>query len=281
MRKAVLLLLALFVTACTSVPPGYVGVVVNQYGTERGVSAYPIRTGRVMYNPWTEDVYRFPTYQQNVVWTAGKDEGSPTDESITINSIEGAVVNFDVALSVAFEADSVPKIFVRFRQDDDHIVRVYVRALVRDAFSRTASRMPVVDLFGKGKQTLIDSATAIVRQTLDPLGIHVVQVSLIGRMRVDPKVDASINAVLTAAQKAIEAQNKIVEATAIAEQLVRTARGDSSAVVTRAQGQAQANRLLQASLTGALLDQQAIAKWNGVLPTVTSGNVPFISLPKP
>lgn len=47
--------------------------------------------------------------------------------------------------------------------------------------------------------------------------------------------------------------------------------------VAQAQGQAQAQKLLQASLTPQIIQLKAVDKWNGVLPQVTgSGAVPFI-----
>lgn len=60
----------LSLTGCgTTIPAGEVGIKVNQWGKKRGVQDYPILTGRVMFNPITEDVIKFPTYRQNRVWT--------------------------------------------------------------------------------------------------------------------------------------------------------------------------------------------------------------------
>ena len=48
-----------------------------------------------------------------------------------------------------------------------------------------------------------------------------------------------------------------------------------------AKAQAEANRLLTGSLNQTLVNYRAVDKWNGVLPTVTSGATPFIDLRKP
>ncbi|MGH8142986.1 MAG: hypothetical protein ACREU2_10775, partial [Steroidobacteraceae bacterium] len=42
--------------------------------------------------------------------------------------------------------------------------------------------------------------------------------------------------------------------------------------VVEAQAQAQAQKLLQQTLTPEIIQQQAIAKWNGVLPQVVGSN---------
>ncbi|MEK7201382.1 MAG: SPFH domain-containing protein, partial [Patescibacteria group bacterium] len=141
-------------SSCTKVPPGYVGIRVNQYGTQRGVEDFPIHTGRVWYNPLTQDVYQFPTFLQNVVWNNDPNEGNADDESITFNSVEGAVVNADIALSYGFTAEKVPNLFVEFRRDPEHITQVYMRSQVRDTFSRIASTMKVTEIFGAKKQEL-------------------------------------------------------------------------------------------------------------------------------
>ena len=126
--------------ACTVVNPGYVGVKVDNYGTQRGVQDIPVVTGRVFYNPVTTSIFEFPTFLQNRVWTKDPHEGNESskadDESITFNSIEGASVNCDIGVSVSFDAMRVPHIFVEQRTDPNHIIDVYIRNKVRDAFSR-------------------------------------------------------------------------------------------------------------------------------------------------
>jgi len=47
-----------------------------------------------------------------------------------------------------------------------------------------------------------------------------------------------------------------------------------------AQGQAKANEVLSRSVSPILVQYKSIEKWNGVLPQVTGGVVPFMELPK-
>jgi regulator of protease activity HflC (stomatin/prohibitin superfamily) len=276
--RSLALLCVIGLTACTKVEPGYVGIVVNNYGSQKGVQDFPTAVGRVWYNPITEDVYKFPTFMQNVIWSKDTNEGSGTDESITFNSMEGATMNVDISFSYAFIPDSVPKVFVTFRKDEDHITHVYLRSILRDAFSRHASRMKAVDIFGAGKQPFLDSVKADVRAQMEHKGMLVDQISMVGAPRVDGQVAASINAVLSASQRAIEAENKVRQAMAEGEQRVAAARADSTAAVTTAAGQAEANRLLQSSTTDVILRKMALERWDGVLPQVNSGAIPFIQV---
>ncbi len=112
---------SLLFAGCTVIPPGYVGIKVNLSGGNRGVEHYPILTGRQFYNPVNEKIYEYPIFLQTIVWTKDHQEGSPIDQSITFNSVEGAVVNVDVSLSYAFITDKVPEIFVAFRRTPQEI----------------------------------------------------------------------------------------------------------------------------------------------------------------
>lgn len=266
---------------CTKVEPGYVGIKVNQYGTQKGVSDFPIQTGRVWYNPLTTEIYKFPTFMQNVVWTATKHEGGPVDESITFNSQEGATANADIGLSYSFNGAKVPEIFIKFRQDAAHITDVFVRNHVRDAFVREASAMKITDIFGPGKQKLLAAVTKDLRDALGPDGIEIESVALIGELRVDPGVKQSINAVITANQRATEAENKVRQSKAEAEQAIAVAQGRAQAILTEAGAQAEANKKVRESLTPELVQVKAIEKWDGHLPTYSGGGaVPFINIDK-
>lgn len=265
---------------CAKVEPGYVGIKVNQYGNQRGVEDFPVVTGRVWYNLFTEDVYTFPTFLQNIVWTKDQNEGSPNDDSITFNSIEGAIINADIALSYGFDGEAVPTLFVEFRKSAEHITHVYMRSQVRDTFSRYASIMKVTDIFGAKKQELLENVKKDLIARLGPKGFRFDMISFVGGLRVDEKVQASINAVIEATQRAIEAENKVRQATAEANQRIETAIGEATAIVKVADAQAEANKKVAASLTPELVQWQAIQRWNGTLPQVTgTGGMPLIQIP--
>ena len=275
----VALLVGMFSSACTRVEPGYVGIKVNMYGTQRGVEDFPIITGRVWFNPWTEDIYKFPTFMQSIVWTKDATEGSPNDDSITFNSIEGAVINCDVGLSYSFDPAKVPSIFMEFRQPAETITWGYMRSQLRDSFSRNASTMKVTEIFGSRKQELLTNVKKDMETLLGPKGFKIDMISIVGAMRVDKQVENSINAVISASQKAIESENKVRQAQAEAQQKIATADGEAQSILKVAEAQAQANALLTQSLTPALIEIKAIEKWNEIMPTITGGATPFIQIP--
>lgn len=273
------LLLCILLFSCTSVPPGYVGIRVNMYGSQRGVEDFPIQTGRVWYNPLTEHIYEFPTFLQTRVFSKSAHEGKKVDESITFNSAEGVGINADIAISYSFEGAKVPHIFVEFRQDAEHITDVYVYSQLRDALNSMAGRYKVMDILGDKKQELLNRVKEQLKTILGPKGMTIDMVSFTGRPRVDTRVEAAINAVIEANQRAAEAQQKVVQAQAEAEQQVKTAEGAAKSIMLRAEAQSKANRLLAESITEPLVKWESLQKWNGIMPQVTGGAMPFISIP--
>lgn len=253
-------------SSCTRVEPGYVGIRVNQFGDQRGVDDFPIVTGRVFYNPITTDIFDFPTFRQNIIWDA-----AGVDESVTFNSVEGAVINADVGLSYSIAAEKVPTLFVEFRTDVGDITDKYIRAEARDSISRHASTMKAVDIFGASKESLLHSVKEDLNTRLAKVGFTFHTISFVGALRCPQDVVDSINATIQATQLAISAQNKIVQSAAEADQKIQDARGTAESILMVARAQAEANNLVAASLTPELVQWRSIEKWNGQQPQVVAG----------
>ena len=56
------------------------------------------------------------------------------------------------------------------------------------------------------------------------------------------------------------------------------ARGEADAKLISAKGEADANRLIQASLTTELVEYTKAQRWDGQLPQVTGSTVPMINI---
>lgn len=270
---------------CSKVPPGYEGIVVHNFGTQRGVDDFPIRTGMVVRNPFTTDLVKYPTFGHNYVWTQnvheGKDfKGTGVDESISFNSDKGVPISADVGAVIRCKNGAAPHLFLAYRQDLAGLIDGIVRNEVRDALNRRASKMNVLDIIGPGKAALLDSAKADLNDgKLAADGLTFDALTFVAQLRLDPSVMTSINAVIQATQNADQAEAKVRQSKAEAEQVVATAKGAAESTVLTAKANAEANDILMKSLSPTLLQYQAIQQWNGVLPTVTSGATPFIQVP--
>lgn len=197
-------------------------------------------TGRVIYNPWTEKIFDFPTFMQYRSWVQSPNEGRPVDESITFVSLDKIPVNVDVSVAYQFQAREVPELFIKFRSDPDIIADTYIRSRVRDAFVRSGSGLKAMDILGGGIGKLDSDVVEIVDQEMAPIGIRFDYVSVLNRPRIPEAIQDAINRVIESTQRAQQAQNQIAVVKAEAEQKVAAANGEANATRARAQGEADA-----------------------------------------
>ena len=99
-------------------------------------------------------------------------------------------------------------------------------------------------------------------------------------IRFSPEYEKAIEA-KQVAQQQVETQKQILAQREIeAQQKVATAKGDAESILVVAQEQAKANEVLSRVLTPILVSYKSIERWNGVLPQVSGGVVPFIDVGK-
>lgn len=268
--KGLALLLLLLATACgcTRVEPGKVGIVINMSGDNRGVADIPLQTGWVTYNPVTKDVFEYPTFVQTAAWTQDETDLSPGGEQISFNSIEGLTISGDISLSYELLQENVPAFYVKFRSDDlNAFTHGYLRNVARDQFNEVAGKYKVDDLIGPRREDFIKEVRARVNAEVEPYGVRLVQFGFLGAPRPPENVLNAINMKVAAVQQAIQAENEL-----------RREQANAQKAIAKAHGEAESNLLLTASITDQLLEwrrldvtEKAVAKWNGVRPTVEAG----------
>jgi regulator of protease activity HflC (stomatin/prohibitin superfamily) len=99
-------------------------------------------------------------------------------------------------------------------------------------------------------------------------------------IRFSPGYEGAVEA-KQVAQQQVETQRQVLAQREIeAQQKVATAKGEAESILVVAQGQAKANDALSRSISPILVQYKGIEKWNGILPQVSGGAVPFIDLSK-
>ena len=99
-------------------------------------------------------------------------------------------------------------------------------------------------------------------------------------IRFSPEYEGAIEA-KQVAQQQVETQKQVLAQREIeAQQKVATGKGEAASILVVAQGQAKANDALSRSISPILVQYKGIEKWNGILPQVSGGAVPFIDLGK-
>jgi len=126
-----------------------------------------------------------------------------------------------------------------------------------------------------------------IRQTaMQKLGANLARYHIVvddiyfANIRFSPEYEQAIEA-KQVAQQEVETQKQILARREIeAQQKVAIAKGDAESLLVVAQNQAKANEVLARSLTPILVSYKSLERWNGVLPQVSGGAVPFIDVGK-
>lgn len=264
-----ILVLAIAFVGCEMVGPGYAGIKVNYYGSQRGVEDFPLTTGMVLYFRPTSTVYKYPTFVQTAVWTQDSNEGSPNNEEMTCNTKEGLVIRGDISLSYQLDRERVPYFYVKFRSDDLRIfTHGFMRNIARDAFNETAVKYTVEEIYGHKKEEFINEVKKRINTQINPYGVNIEQFGFIGALRIPENVVEALNAKIKATQDAIRAENEL-----------RQAKAEAQKRIAAAEGEARSNTILTKSISPPLLRwrqleiiQEAVKKWDGRRPMVEGSN---------
>lgn len=239
------------------ISPGHVGIVVDLFGEDRGTQPKELRVGMHWIAPWKK-VFTFPTFEQNHVW----DE----EKSFTFQTGEGLNVNADMGVSYHLQEDKIHLLFCKYRRGIAEITDIFIRNYARDAINKVASKMKVEELYGTEKEGFVDAVQGMLRRDLEPLGIVIDRLYLIGTLHFPKQVVDALNSKIEATQRAQQRENELREAKAQAEKDIAKATGLAQSRLIEAQAQADSNALLAASVTSELILWQLVQQWDGKLP---------------
>lgn len=281
MRKLMVCLFVVFalnLSGCYQyVNPGHVGVVVNLSGSGKGVDPTPVGAGRVIYNPFTQEIHEFPIFEQNCNWGGA--------EAIQFSSAQSIQITADVSVYYTIAPESTPPLFSKLRRDVDYIGNQWLKNHVKDAMNRAAEDMETMSILGKGKSEVTNIAKKDLNEFLKPYGISINTLSFAGALRPAAQIQQNIDDTTRAEQQAKQAEQKVAQNKAEADGKIEDARGRAQSVVLEAKAkleasklEAQANLELSKSITPELIRYEVSKRWNGVLPKVTSNATPIINL---
>jgi regulator of protease activity HflC (stomatin/prohibitin superfamily) len=264
---------------CTRIDAGHVGIKVNLYGSgnEKGVQDIAEVSGMVWYNPMTTEVHEFPTFVQHKVWTASLTEDSPSNEEFTVTTKDGLSLSFDVGLDYEVIPAKVPEIFRKYRKELPKITNEFIRTLVRNAYNQVASNYTAEDMVSKRAEYEAQVKLMLIKDMLAG-GFTVNQVGIIGKVRMPQTLEEAVNSKIKAVQDAIRAENEKQRTIAEAQKNIEEARGEAESLRIRAESEANANKLINSSLSPMVLQKMYIDKWDGKLPVYGQTPTLFKSL---
>ena len=256
-----IVLLVILFASCERINAGHVGVKVNQFGDNKGVSDVVEVTGVVFYNPITHSIYEFPTFIQHKEYTG--------ENSFVVNTKDGSEFRVSPIINYSVQRDKVPAIFAKYRRSLEQIEEGFLKTSVFDAFRLATNKYSADELISNRQQFEIEIRRILESELLSE-GFVVNQFT--SNLVYPETFKAAIEAKNNAVQSALRAENEVKTAEAQAKIQVAKAEGNAQSLLVQAKAESEANRLKQQTLTPLLIQQQFIEKWDGKLPVY--GQVP-------
>jgi regulator of protease activity HflC (stomatin/prohibitin superfamily) len=288
MNKLILGLI-LAMTACTTIPPGTVGILVdNNAGGDTKAAMRVIPGPDMVFVGPLHTLYDFPVSVQQYTFTASAHEGDKVvDESFQFQTVDGSVVHADLGITYHIDPANVVGVFKKYRKDLDTIRNIYIRNTIREALNEVTGGVNVNDSIGPKRDTIIVEVSKRVAERLAKDGVTLDSLTMVGAFRPPQAVIDSLNAKLAATQNAMRVQNEVAQTQAEALKARALAEGQAAAQIATAKGaaesrriqaeaEANANERIARSLTIPLVHYKAIEKWNGQQPTVVGSGSSLI-----
>lgn len=246
-----LILVLLLLSSCTTkIDAGYDGILIEQYGSDKGVQDVSLVTGRVWYNPWTQDVEQIPTYVQTIDYKA-----------FTVNAKDGSSFVVDPTLSFGVTKGKAPAIFQKYRKDLDEVTESTILNYVKDAFRLQMNKYTTDEIVSNREKFETDVQNTL-KNVLEKEGFYLEQLTS-GLGYPKTIVDA------------VNAKNKAVQEAMMVENQLKVAEAQAKKLLIQAEAEKKANEMRQQSLTPLLIQQEFIKKWDGRTPLYGNSPVMF------
>ena len=164
----------------------------------------------------------------------------------------------------------------------EHISHGFIKQTIRQAMQEIIGKTSIGDFLGKSKIETVEKIEILLKERLKQYGFDIKQFT-INEVRPPERVIESISQKNIMEQDALKAQNELLKIQYESKQRVVRAKGKAIAILTEAQAQAKSNQILTQSITETLVNYKTIEKWDGNLPSVSTGKgssgvVPFINV---
>lgn len=256
---AVVLVVLLIFVLCSikTIQPGYAGIVYNMNG---GLETTTMSQGVHFVAPWKQ-VTSYPISTESVYFSKDNKEGGDSDQSVNPITADSKTVSMDVAYTYHYDLQGLPKVFAKFRgQSAEVIADGYIRQFMKDSINAVTSQYGIFEVCGSKQAEISTKIYTDFAGKLKPDGI-VIESFSITAVRTDDETKKGIQAKIDADQALATAKVKLEQAQV-----------DAQTAITKAEGEAKANQILEASINQNLINYNKWNKWNGQLPNTVAGS---------
>lgn len=221
-----------------------------------------VRFGKIISSTTNEGiVFKLPFEEMKKINV--KVQKHENEEPFSTSTKDMQIVN-NIMVSINYQIDGIKAIDL-YKTVGTNYQTTILEPAIQETIKAVISKYTAEELVTKRSEISLDINTTL-DERISSYGINSVAVSI-------NNFDFS------------DSYNQAIEQKAVAEQEVETSKNqlekakiDAEKKKVEAQGEAEANALLEQSLTDQIIAQQFIEKWNGQLPTTIAGDaIPFIN----
>ncbi|MGL4851192.1 MAG: SPFH domain-containing protein [Phocaeicola sp.] len=259
--------MALF-SSCTLIDSAEVGISFSKFSlTDKGEVKADFCSGWVMYNPFTTSIFTYPTFIQRCDYP-----------DFVVTTRDAAEFRMNPMLAYSINKQKAIDVFKKYRVGIKDIEKGYMRTAVYDAYRITANKYASEELMAN-RANFEAEVREMLNNSLNNEGFVVEEFT--SQITPPSSLSLAIEAKNKAIQDALKADNEVKTAEANAKIEIAKAKGKAEALRITADGEAYYNRTIASSLTNMLIQQDAIEKWDGKLPTYSGGGaLPFLNINK-
>ena len=228
---------------------GQTGIMVNLAGSDRGVDEAKVETGWVVFNRFTKELYEYPAFAQIVDY-----------DKFEIQDKKGEIFTADPTVEYYIERNNAKTVFLRYRKDIKSLERSAILSEVKNAYKDICGLYETDSLINNRPQ-FEKEVEALLSQRLTERGFTLSNIQ--SSVKPNDTMQAAINSKNISVQNALKLQNEL-----------KAAEAEAQKKVVAAKGEAEANKILQMSITPQLIQKMWVEKWDGQMPKVVgSGDI--------
>lgn len=231
-----------------TVEAGHRGIVLHMGAVTNEVKG----EGFYTKTPWMDSVVEMDVRQQ-------KEEVATEGASKDLQSVDATI-----ALNLSVIPEKCPQIYQGI---GIHYLETVVAPTMQESIKAVIAMYTAEELVSK-REMVREGISKAIADKLTPIGIRTDAVNIVN-FDFSASFNQAIESKVTAEQNALAAKNLLAQKEYEAQQAVATARGKAESM------QVESEALKS---NPQILTLRALEKWDGVLPRVTSGAIPFLDI---
>lgn len=247
-------------SCCERIDAAHEGIKEALYGDDKGIGQVSLVSGWVFYNPIKYRIHEYPAFVQTVDY-----------EPFEINAKDGSKFIVDPTINISPVSGKSPEIFKKYRKPLKKVISAVLKTHIANAYRIKLNAYTTDELVSKREE--FERATEdYLREILLRENFELGEMT--SGLKYPDALVRSIDAKNQAVQEALRIENEVAAIEAEAKKKVAAAEGEAQALKIKGDAEAEYNRKISASLSGLIVQQNMIEKWDGKLPTY--GEVPTL-----